>query len=227
MYEVFFISYREPNAEINWKKVKERFPAARRIDGVEGIREAHIAAAKKSWTDLFYVVDGDAELTDDFFFDHKADEYNKNSVHIWHSKNPVNELEYGYGGIKLLPKKQVLSMDFSKPDMTTSLSENIVIIPKVSNITRFNTDPFNSYKSAFRECCKLSSKVIDRNYDEETEHRLDVWCTIGKEKEFGNFVLDGANDGRSYGESNIGDLEKLSKINNFIWLEKIFRDRYE
>lgn len=227
MYEVFFISYNEPNADEHWEKIKSRFSTARRIDKIKGIREAHIEAAKKSWTDLFYVVDGDADIVDDFFFDYKVDEFNKQSVHIWHSKNPVNNLEYGYGGIKLLPKKEILVMDFSKPDMTTSLSENIVIISKVSNITKFNTDPFSSYKSAFRECCKLSSKVIDRNFDEENAYRLNTWCKVSNDPLFGKYVLDGANDGKEYGEKNIGNLEKLSLINDFDWLEGLFKKRYE
>lgn len=227
MYEIFFISFEEPNAEDNWKILKSRFPTARRVHGIKGIREAHIVAAKQSWTNLFYVVDGDAEIVDDFFFDYNVDEYNKESVHIWHSINPVNGLEYGYGGVKLLPKKKVLSMDFSKPDMTTSLSENIVVLTKISNITKFNTDPFNAYKSAFRECCKLASKVIDRNYDEETDNRLNVWCSVSRDYEFGKYVIDGANDGKIYGESNIGDLNMLSMINNFDWLKEQFKKKYE
>jgi hypothetical protein len=224
MYEIFFISYNELNAEQNWIRLKSKFPTANRIDKVKGIREAHIAAAKKSWTNLFYVVDGDAEIVDDFLFDYVPDNYNKESVHIWYSINPVNDLEYGYGGIKLLPKKSVITMDFSKPDMTTSLSDNMVILPKVSNITRFNTDPFNSWKSAFRECVKLSSKVIDRNYDEETTARLESWCTKGEDREFGKYVLSGASFGKEYGNRNIGDLEALSKINDFDWLLKLFED---
>lgn len=227
MYEIFFISYEEPNADKNWERLKSKFPTARRLHGVKGIHQAHIEAAKKSWTNLFYVVDGDAEISENFFFDYVVDEYNKESVHVWYSKNPVNELEYGYGGVKLLPKKKVISMDLSKPDMTTSLSENLVVIPKISNITKFNTDPFNSYKSAFRECCKLSSKVIDRNYDEETDKRLEMWRTLGVDRDFGQFVIDGANDGAKYGEDNIGKLDKLSMINDFNWLKIMFKNRYE
>ena len=226
MYEIFFISYNEPNAEENWNRLKSKFPTARRIDKVEGIREAHMAAAKKSWTNLFYVVDGDAEIVENFLFDYCPDEYNKESVHVWYSVNPVNDLKYGYGGIKLLPKKSVLTMDFSKPDMTTSLSENLVVIPEVSNITKFNTDPFNSWKSAFRECVKLSSRVIDRNYDEETETRLETWCTKGHDRAFGKLVIEGAIEGRKYGEDNLGNLVELSKINDFRWLKDRFEDIY-
>jgi hypothetical protein len=222
MYEIFFINYYEPIAEQNWKILKDRFPIARRIDGIEGIREAHICAAKQSWTKLFYVVDGDAEIAEDFFFDYSPDEYNMENVHVWHSINPVNDLKYGYGAVKLLPKISVINMDFTKPDMTTSLSKNLVVIPKVSNITRFNTDPFNSWKSAFRECVKLSSKVIDRNYDEETEERLETWCTKGKDREYGNFTIIGAIEGKKYGEENIGNYIELSRINDFNWLKNKF-----
>lgn len=226
MYEVFFISYHEINADEHWLKVKTRFPAARRINDVKGIRQAHIVAAEKSWTDLFYVVDGDADIVDDFSFDYKADEYNRQSVHVWHSINPVNDLRYGYGAIKLLPKKKVLEMDFNKPDMTTSISENFVVIPRISNITKFNTDPFNAYKSAFRECCKLASKVIDRNYDEEDSQRLESWKTLGRERKFGEFVIEGARDGSTFGEMNIGNLSALSMINDFEWLRDRFAKRY-
>ena len=224
MYEIFFISYHEANAEKNWNNLKSKFPTANRIDNVKGIRQAHIAAAKKSWTKLFYVVDGDAEIADDFLFDYTPDEYNKESVHVWHSLNPVNNLKYGYGGVKLLPKNAVLNMDFSKPDMTTSLSTNLVVVPTISNITRFNTDPFNSWKSAFRECVKLSSKVIDRNYDDETEFRLETWCTVGIENSFGEFVINGALSGKKYGESNLGNFPALSMINDFDWLETKFKE---
>jgi hypothetical protein len=224
MFEIFFISYQEPNAEENWNNLKSRFPTARRIHGVKGIHQAHIAAAKQSFTKMFYVVDGDSIVSDDFNFDYEVQKLERGHVHVWHSKNPVNDLEYGYGGIKLLPKHNVLNMDFTKPDMTTSLSDNFKVIPEVSNITKFNTDPFNSWKSAFRECVKLSSKVIDRNYEDETEERLEIWRSVGIERPFGEYVLLGANEGYNFGINNIGNNEVLSKINDFDWLSFIFKD---
>ena len=36
---------------------------AKRVKDVEGIHQAHIAAAKKCFTKMFWVVDGDAELS--------------------------------------------------------------------------------------------------------------------------------------------------------------------
>ena len=73
--------------------------------------------------------------------------------------------------------------------MTTSISGKFKAISQLSNITAFNTDPFNTWKGAFRECVKLSSLVIDRQKDEETFKRLNTWCTRGKTKPFGKYAI--------------------------------------
>jgi hypothetical protein len=224
MFEIFFISYQEPNADENWKKLKDRFPFARRIHGVKGIHQAHIAAAKQSFTKMFYVVDGDSIVADDFNFDYEVHKLEKGHVHVWQSQNPVNGLVYGYGGIKLLPKEDTIKMDVTRADMTTSISKHFKAMPVISNITAFNTDPFNSWKSAFRECTKLSSKIIDRQQDDETIERLRIWCSVGKDKPFGEYAIAGALSGKIFGELNRDNLDELKKINDFIWLEEKFNE---
>jgi len=222
MYEVFFISYGESNAESNWKQLKSLVPSARRIQDIQGIYNAHRKAAEKSFTKMFFVVDGDAEVVKDFDFNFNVEDYEM--VYIWHSKNPINDLEYGYGGIKLLPKKKLLSIDGNVVDMTTSLSDKISIIPTVSNITRFNVDEYSTWRSAFREAVKLSSKVIDRSYDEETDQRLETWCTIGLDRPHGEYCIAGACKGREFGLKNIGKKDQLKKINDFEWLRSQYED---
>jgi hypothetical protein len=224
MFEIFFISYQEPNADENWKKLKDRFPFARRIHGVKGIHQAHIAAAKQSFTKMFYVVDGDSIVADDFNFDYEVHKLEKGHVHVWQSQNPVNGLVYGYGGIKLLPKEDTIKMDVTRADMTTSISKHFKAMPVISNITAFNTDPFNSWKSAFRECTKLSSKIIDRQQDDETIERLRIWCSVGKDKPFGEYAIAGALSGKIFGELNRENLNELKKINDFVWLEEKFNE---
>jgi len=223
MYDIVFISYNEPNAEKNWELLKECFPRAKRVDGVKGIHQAHIKAAKKCFTKMLWVVDGDAEIHDTFNFDYEVDEYNLETVHVWRSINPINDLVYGYGGVKLLPRKLTVKMDLSKPDMTTSISSKFKAVDEISNITAFNTDPFNTWKSAFRECVKLSSKIIDRQNTTETDERLAVWCSNKfRDREFGNYAVDGAKAGRSYGMENATDAEALKLINDFDWLQEKF-----
>jgi hypothetical protein len=143
-------------------------------------------------------------------------------VHVWRSKNPVNDLVYGYGGIKLFPRRMTIHMDTSKPDMTTSITGKFKAMPQLSNVTAFNTGPFETWKSAFRECCKLSSKIIDRQKNEETENRLHIWQTVGKDRPYGEFALRGAQAGSVYGEASQGDIEALKKINDFEWLLEKF-----
>jgi hypothetical protein len=219
MYDIVFISYGETYAEDNWNLLKSRFPTAKRVDGVKGIHQAHIKAAKKCFTKMFWVVDADAQLIDDFNFDYEVDDYNLETVHVWRSINPINDLIYGYGGVKLLPRKLTINMDTSKADMTTSISTQFKAIEQISNITAFNTDEFSTWRSAFRECAKLSSKSIQGQIDEETEARLTVWTT----KSHGNYseyALRGAWAGLEFGLSNGNDIQL---INDFDWLYERFR----
>ena len=225
MYDIVFISYQEPNADDNWKALKTRFPMAKRIHGVKGIHQAHIAAAKKCFTKMFWIVDGDAMIMDDFNFDYEAPSHQQDHVHVWRSKNPVNDLVYGYGGIKLFTRRMTINMDTSKPDMTTSITGKFKAMPQLANITAFNTGPFETWKSAFRECTKLASKIIDRQKNEETENRLHIWTTVGKERPYGEFALRGAQAGSAYGKASQGDIEALKKINDFEWLMERFNER--
>lgn len=222
-YDIIFISYNESNADENYKKLVSKFPRSKRIHGIKGIHNAHREAAKLSTTPMFYVVDGDADIVDEFEFDLLLPKWDRDTVHIWHSKNPINELEYGYGGVKLLPKDLVLNMDMDSIDMTTSISEKIRIMKEVSNYTAFNTDPFNTWKSAFREVCKLVSKSIDRNYQEETDDRIDIWCLIGKNRPYGEYAIAGARAGKKFGVTNLENSEELKKINDFDWLYERFK----
>jgi hypothetical protein len=221
-YDIIFISYNEPQADENFARLKARFPYAQRVSGIKGIHQAHIAAARKAFTKMFWVVDADAQVLDTFNFDHVVSDYDLENVHVWRSRNPINDLEYGYGGVKLLPKSLTQNMDVSKPDMTTSISTLFKAMPEVSNITAFNVDAFNTWKSAFRECVKLASRTIDRQDDVDTNYRLNVWCTRGIDRPFGREAIEGAVQGKQYGLENKDNNEALKMINDFDWLRESF-----
>ena len=222
VYDVVFISYNEPNADINFNKLLSKCPRAKRVHGVKGIHQAHIEAAKLCDTDMFWVVDGDAVVEDTFNFDLVMSSYDIDCVHVWRSRNPINDLEYGNGGVKLLPRLLTLDMDVTSPDMTTSISKKFKAMDTVSNVNAFNTDEFTTWRSAFRECCKLASRVIERQYEEETQQRLDTWCTVGADRAFGDYAIKGAQTGRQYGLENKNNPEALRKINDFDWLKEQF-----
>lgn len=222
VYDIVFISYNESNADENYKRLIDRYPRAKRVHGVKGIHQAHINAAELCETDMIWIVDGDAVIQDDFSFDLVMSSYDLDCVHVWRSKNPVNELEYGNGGVKLLPRELTLNMEVDTPDMTTSISKKFKVMDEVSNINAFNTDPFSTWRSAFRECCKLASKIIERQDDTETLERLDIWC----EKSTDEYALDGARSGKEYGSINKNNIDALKKINDFVWLREQFDGRY-
>ena len=74
--------------------------------------------------------------------------------------------------LKLYPTQMARDMDTTTKDMKTSLSTKFKKMDQISVVTRFNTGPFETWKSGFRECAKLSSKVIDRQKEDETNERL-------------------------------------------------------
>jgi hypothetical protein len=221
MYDIVFISFEEPNAEQNWQNLRSRYPNAKRLHGVKGLHRAHIVASNMVTTDLFYCIDGDAVIFDDFDFSYKANEHELDHVHVFRARNPVNDLVYGYGAVKLLPAAEVrklIDRDF-KPDMTSSINRKYKIVHKLSNITAFNTDPYNTWRSAFRECAKLASGVIDGQVDKETQERLEAWCTRGRDREHGHWCLLGAQAGSKFGNDHRGTAE-LMKINDWQWLQE-------
>ena len=157
MYDIVFISYQEPNADENYNKLLKRFPLAKRVHGVKGIHQAHIAAAKKCFTKMFWIVDADAVILDNFDFSYIAEPWDEDMVHVWRCVNPINDLVYGYGGVKLFPKKPFLEGRPWEIDLSTTIGASTIAKTKVSCETRFNATPDSAFIGAFRECAKLAS----------------------------------------------------------------------
>lgn len=227
MYDIVFISYKESNAEQNWQRLQDRMPYAKRLHGITGLHTAHAVAANMVSTPMFYVVDGDAVINDSFNFDYIVPNNKLECVHVFRARNPVNNLVYGYGAIKLLPTADVLKVSAApmKPDVTTSINRKYEIVNIVSNVTKFDTDPFNTWRSAFRECAKLASKIIPDQRDSETEHRLNIWCTFDNNTIYGKWCIDGANAGKTYGVVNRNNNAALMLINDMDQMKQLF-DRY-
>lgn len=222
IFDIIFISYDEMHADENYNNLKSRFPRAKRSHGVKGVFEAHKAAASLATSSMFYVVDADAEILNTFNFDYRPHSLDMQSVHVWHSINPVNDLEYGYGGVKLFPRELLLKYNGSPLDFSTTVSKSFKVMPEVSNITKFNTDPFSAWRSGFRECAKLASKSITKQIDKETTERLVAWTCKGEDREFGEFAIMGAIAGRKFGYLHKDQPEILGLINDFAWLENQF-----
>ncbi len=225
-YDIAFISNNESYALSKLIKLQNHPGTFKNriihIDGIKGIHNAHIEAARQSSTKMFWIVDADAEVLEDFKFDINLGPNEEEMVHVWYSRNPVNGLEYGYGGIKLFPRDQVLKMPLDSVDMTTSISKDIKVIEQVANVTCFNTDPLSTWRSAFRECAKLSSKIISKQLDQETLYRLRSWRYNTSTADFAEYARSGASAGEWFGSTYKDDKDMLLKINDYEWLEAEF-----
>jgi hypothetical protein len=221
MFDIIFMSYEEPNAQEHWEAVKQKYPWARRVHGVKGLVNAHVECAKLCRTDMYYHIEADNELTEEFDPSFKPSKYDRDTVHVWRAKNSVNDLVYGYSGIKLFPKKNVLALDPTKVvDFTTSVSDKFKAVQIVGSTVHYDTDPYNTWKASFRECAKLSARIIDRQKDAETDERLNTWCSVGKGA-YGDYSIAGALDGTQYGK--FANKDDMVKVNDWDWL----KDRYE
>ena len=221
MFDIIFMSYEEPNAQEHWEAVKQKYPWARRVHGVKGLVNAHVECAKLCRTDMYYHIEADNELTEEFDPSFKPSKYDRDTVHVWRAKNSVNDLVYGYSGIKLFPKKNVLALDPTKVvDFTTSVSDKFKAVQIVGSTVHYDTDPYNTWKASFRECAKLSARIIDRQKDAETDERLNTWCSVGKGA-YGDYSIAGALDGTQYGK--FANQDDMVKVNDWDWL----KDRYE
>ena len=219
--DIIFISYKESNADKNWIELKSRFPRAKRVHGVKGILEAHGQAAEKSQTSFFFVVDGDNRIKPDFQFVTPEVHLSEDTLYVWRCYNPINDLVYGYGAIKLYNKTLLKQRHQSKyVDLATTVTEKYHIIHEVASETHFNSSPEEAWRGGFRECAKLAAETIRGQKSDETKNRLNQWCEKKNSVRHADWVLRGAQQGRAFGEKYS---DQLHFINDFTWLEEEFQ----
>ncbi len=221
-FDIFFVSYNEPNADENWQRVIKRFPHAKRVHGIKGIDNAHRMCATLSKSGMFWTIDADAVIHDDFNFDYVPEIKERPYLYIWHSLNPVNGLEYGWGAVKLWPTQLVLNFDGNWLDFTTTVG-NIRMMPEVVATSAFNTDEWTSWRSGFRETVKLCVNVSNGDH-EQSLYRLVTWLTIAKPVQYASDAQDGAIDGFNFFLS-ANCLSDLLIINDFDKLKPLYASR--
>jgi hypothetical protein len=76
----------------------------------------------------------------------------------------------------------------------------------------------STWRSAFRECAKLASRVITDQYDTETKQRLNEWRFNSNTEPFAEYARGGASAGEWFGKTYKADKKMLAKINDYNWL---------
>jgi hypothetical protein len=219
--DVIFISNGESMAEQNWQRLLSLCPRAKRSDGVTGRELAYKTAAKMSETPWFFAVFAKTEVIAEFTFDFQPDRMQQPKHYIFHSRNPVNGLEYGAMNINLYNKQLVLD---TVPGIDFTLSAAHEVVPICASISRFNTDPWVSWRSAFREVLKLQQEV-DQGAGIEIRYRLDTWCNTAS-GDNAEWVLKGASDAQEYYHAVNGDNNKLMLSFDWAWLQQYYESKY-
>jgi hypothetical protein len=219
---IIFISYDEPQADDNWELLKTKFDTAQRLHGVQGMHNALLEAAKLSKTPWYYAVFAKTKVADSFNFDFDPDYFQAAKHYIFHAKNVLNDLEYGHMGIVLYNCNLVKNQKKFGIDYTMSAPH--AVIPKLSAIAAFNSNPYHTWRTAFRECAKLS-QFIDEQQNIENQYRLDTWLTTAK-GEHANWCLRGARDGYEFYQANKTNPAELKQAFDWTWLQKYFESIY-
>jgi hypothetical protein len=208
-FDVIFLSYDEPNADLNYADLCNKVPWARRIHGVKGSDAAHKAAANASETDWFVTVDAD-NIVDPKFFSVDLDMSNpKIQVYCWTGHNVINGLRYGNGGLKLWKKDFVLGMkthedaEDDRAQVDFCWEDGYRTFPQCYSDSIITGSPFQAWRAGFREGVKMtlldgirvSTLEVREKVWWHNIHRLRMWSTVGAHVEHGIFAVLGARQG--------------------------------
>ncbi len=212
--DVVYVSNGEKNADLNWNRLLELCPRAKRIDGVNGRAQAYKACAEASDTEWFLNVFAKCWVHDDFDFDWQPDYLQNNKHYIFDAHNPVTGLTYGHMGIIAYHKQLVLDCKTWGLDFTLSMPHGSV--PVTASTADYATTPYETWRTAFREVVKLSQQQ-----DPQSRYRANAWLTVGN-GDLGEWSMRGAHDGVVFATSGT-DLQLSFE---WVWLKEHFQRLY-
>jgi len=218
--DIVFLSNGETGAEENWEhllNVTNGLPnRVVRVDGVNGRAAAYHAAAEASETPWMFTVFAKLKVSPKFDWNWQPDRMQVPKHYIFHAKNPVNGLVYGHQAMIAYNKKLTLANEGRGLDFT--LDDEHEIVPLISGTAHYNTDPFSTWRTAFREVLKLKA-----DESEESRVRLEAWLNKA-EGEYAQYSIKGAVDADEYFEEVDGDFDKLKLSYEWDWLRNKFEE---
>ena len=205
-FDVVFLSYDEPNADLHYADLCAKAPWAKRVHGIKGSDHAHKAAADLAETEWFITVDAD-NIVDPSFFNLDLDMSDpKIEVYGWCGRNKINGLRYGNGGIKIWKKDFVLNMrthensESDRGQVDFCWEDGYRNFPRVYSESIITGSPFQAWRAGFREGVKMTLHDGVRVPPQEIKeriwwhniHRLRMWSTVGAHEENGLYAVYGA-----------------------------------
>jgi hypothetical protein len=234
-YPVVFLSYDEPNADSNYEHLVRQRPDSLRVHGVKGSDQAHKACAELAGTDRFFTVDGDTRVDAGFWrCQHDLGTVTDwdDSVLSFSSRNVVNGLCYGNGGIKLWPSHIVRTMKTHElsedPESATDFcwALDYVLMPGVWSQTQINGTEYQAWRAGFREGVKFTqidgceckdANLWQNSIAEVNARRLCLWQQLGMDVRHGAWSILGARQGfvwALFTDWDIKDLQDFDLLNN-------------
>lgn len=223
--DIFFMSYREANAEENWLRTIELHPKAIRLHGIQGIDKIHMLCNQISKTKFFWTIDGDNWLTEKLEFDYSAI---FTDLVLFNAIDPLQDTTTLLGGLKLWKTNKFINTDMSKGDFTLNATKDKQVLDKVFSETRYNYSPFDAWKTSFRHCVKCMSVIFrSRPGAKNVDRYIEQWKSCKDISRLNaNWAYNGYTDAKDYSEKYGTDLTELNKINDYDWLEQYFKTKY-
>jgi len=218
MQDVFFISFRESNAEENWQRLLEFHPGAKRLHGIKGIDTVHLACNSLCSTDWFWTVDGDNYLLKELTYNVANA---PDPLLMFQAIDPLSGQNTTLGGVKLWKKDSIINTDMSKGDFCLNATASKWCEQDVFSETRFNATPYEAWKTSFRHCVKLLSSILENRYKADSKQRyLDNWKECDNyDTENANWAYQGYLDAKDFVISE----NPLNLINDYDYLQGMFK----
>jgi len=214
LQDIVFISNGEPNAEQNYKRLSLAPKDNRlvRVDNINGRAAAYHAAARASTTPWFFAVFAKLQVDIDFDWTWQPDRMQQAKHYIFHARNPVNGLVYGHQAMIAYNRQLVLANPGVGLDFTLDSPHEVV--PVLSGVAHYDTSPWSSWRTAFRECIKLKASLPDV----ESEYRLGKWLDVNSDEADPQWSRWGAEDAVEYYDQVNGNFDALKKSYEWSWL---------
>jgi len=242
---VIFLSFDEPNADENFNFLKDNHPnpnLVKRVHGVKGFDAAHKKAGEEAGSKRFFTVDADCRVDSEIW--KKNIEITNDIKHAtlsWSSRNIVNGLVYGNGGVKLWYAEHVMNMkshEAADPeDGTNNVDfcwdpENYKQMNNTYGVVHNNSSSKQAFRAGFREGVKMGLDQGKKVKIEDFKNKMYpanfarwlIWMSVGRDVENGDWVIYGARLGayKLYVENF-----DHTVISDYEWFDKFWQEQLE
>lgn len=242
---VIFLSFDEPNADENFEYLKANHPSPElihRVHGVKGFDAAHKTAASYAGTARFFTVDADCRVDKEIW--KKSIELVpeiKQATLSWSSRNIVNGLVYGNGGVKLWYAKHVMTMKSHEAAKDGDDTHNVDFcwdpdqykqMNNTYGIVHNNASAKQAFRAGFREGVKMGLDQGKKVPLEDFKHKMYpanfarwlIWMSVGRDVENGDWVIYGARLG-AY-KLYIENFDH-TVISDYEWFDQFWQEQQE